>query len=62
DTVGAGDAFQASLLAGLSEVSFAVNALSTEALRGMLETAAQAGAITCSRQGAEMPSRADLRQ
>ncbi|KQT85959.1 carbohydrate kinase [Aurantimonas sp. Leaf443] len=64
DTVGAGDTFQAALLAGLKERS----ALSRSALLrapkalidDVLDFAANAAAVTCSRRGADLPRRADL--
>jgi fructokinase len=64
DTVGAGDSFQAALLATLAEQQV----LSPQALRGIdatalaaaLTTAARAAAITCSRRGADLPRRTDL--
>src|SRR5438105_10806622 len=64
DTVGAGDSFQAALLASLAEQQ----ALTPEALRGLdaaalssaLSMAARAAAITCSRRGADLPRRTDL--
>lgn len=64
DTVGAGDTFQAAMLAALAER----DALSPAALRQLpastwsevLGFAAQAAAITCSRRGADLPRRAEL--
>ena len=64
DTVGAGDTFQAALLAGLAERGVQ----SRESLRDMatapwmqvLQFAARAAAITCSRRGADMPRRDEL--
>jgi fructokinase len=64
DTVGAGDTFQAALLAGLAERG----ALAPATLRDLpeaswqevLQFAARAAAITCSRRGADMPRRAAL--
>lgn len=64
DTVGAGDTFQAALLAALAEQSL----LSPESLRGLsaapldqaLRFAARAAAITCSRRGADLPRRHEL--
>lgn len=65
DTVGAGDTFQAALLTWLAEhdsVSPAALAgLSAAPLKDALHFAAQAAAITCSRRGADMPRRAELR-
>ncbi len=64
DTVGAGDTFQAALLAGLAERGVQ----SRESLRDMdtapwlqvLQFAARAAAISCSRRGADMPRRDEL--
>jgi fructokinase len=64
DTVGAGDTFQAALLARLDELGV----LSPDGVRGMsapelldaMGFAAQAAAITCSRRGADLPRRAEL--
>lgn len=64
DSVGAGDAFQAALLARLAET----DALSAAALvrlgaaqwHDVLGFAARAAAITCSRRGADMPRRSEL--
>ena len=61
DTVGAGDTFQAALLAGLKERG----CLSRQALEAadgafvddLVTFAVQAAAITCSRRGAELPRR-----
>jgi fructokinase len=64
DTVGAGDTFQAALLAGLAERGLlskpALAALPTPALRAALAFATQAAAITCSRRGADLPRRPEL--
>ena len=60
DTVGAGDAFQASLLASLSRSDFAINSLPSERLQKMLSQAGRAAAITCTRRGADPPSHAEL--
>lgn len=64
DTVGAGDTFQAALLTWLSEhdrlSSEGIAALSQSDLGKLLEFAARAAAITCSRRGADMPRRAEL--
>ncbi|MFO1338389.1 MAG: carbohydrate kinase [Burkholderiaceae bacterium] len=65
DTVGAGDSFQAAMLAALAERG----ALSPPALRQLpavawgevLGFAAQAAALTCGRRGADLPRRAELR-
>jgi fructokinase len=64
DTVGAGDTFQAALLAGLAERGVwsgaALRALDAPSLRQVLEWAARAAAITCSRRGADLPRREEL--
>lgn len=65
DTVGAGDSFQAALLAWLAEQDRlqpdALGALQEQELRDALRFAARAAAITCSRRGADLPRRAELR-
>jgi fructokinase len=64
DTVGAGDSFQAALLAGLDGAGVrsaaAVDALAREHLQALLDTALAAGALTCARAGADPPTRAEL--
>jgi fructokinase len=64
DTVGAGDTFQAALLAGLAETGAllpeAMGELDEPALSRLLSFAIRAAAITCSRRGANAPRRADL--
>lgn len=64
DTVGAGDAFQAALLAGLSDGGIrsaaALDELGGEHLRALLGTAIKAGALACARQGADPPTRSQL--
>jgi len=64
DTVGAGDTFQAALLAGLNDRHILnreqLQSIDPETLKGLLETAAEAGAITCSRQGADLPRRSEI--
>jgi fructokinase len=64
DTVGAGDSFQAALLASLAEQQAlsprALRAIDATVLATALRTAAQAAAITCSRRGADLPRRTDL--
>jgi fructokinase len=64
DTVGAGDTFQAALLAWLAEhaalTPALLAALTREALHDALQFASLAAAITCSRRGADMPRRAEL--
>ncbi len=64
DTVGAGDTFQAAMLARLAE-SAALSAaalaqLSAVQWQEVLGFAARAAAITCSRRGADMPRRREL--
>jgi fructokinase len=64
DTVGAGDSFMSALLAGL-HVSMRttpslIEELSGADLRDVLDNAVQASALTCTRAGAEPPSRAEL--
>jgi len=64
DTVGAGDTFQAALLAALAERDALEPALlrrlSVPLMREALEFAARAAAITCSRRGADLPRRHEL--
>ena len=64
DTVGAGDTFQAALLAWLAEhnrmTGDALAAASPADVKAALHFASRAAAITCSRRGADMPRRADL--
>ena len=64
DTVGAGDTFQAALLAWLAEHERldgrALAALDVEELQALLGFAARAAAITCGRRGADLPRRAEL--
>jgi fructokinase len=64
DTVGAGDTFQAALLTWLAEhacLSAAqLRALPAAGLAEALAFAGRAAAITCSRQGADLPRRAEL--
>lgn len=59
DTVGAGDTFQAALLAGLKELGVRkreqLAALDETRLKRLLEFAVKAAAITCSRRGADLP-------
>jgi fructokinase len=65
DTVGAGDTFQAALLTWLAEHDrLAPQALAdwTEPeLAALLDFAGRAAAITCSRRGADLPRRSELR-
>jgi fructokinase len=64
DTVGAGDAFQAALLAGLAETGAlspeTLGELEEPALSRLLDFAVRAAAITCSRRGANPPRRPEL--
>lgn len=62
DTIGAGDAFGAALLAWLDDHD-AIRpdlSLGVEALREALEFACLAGALTCTRAGAEPPGRSEI--
>jgi fructokinase len=62
DTIGAGDAFGAALLAWLHDHGALRRdlALSTEQLRSALEFACRVASLACTRAGAEPPSRAEL--
>jgi fructokinase len=64
DTVGAGDTFQAALLAWLDEYGVlspeGVDALGEAGVQAALGFAGRAAAITCSRRGADLPRRAEL--
>jgi fructokinase len=64
DTVGAGDTFQAALLAWLAEHhaldAHGLRGLVASELRSALGFAARAAAITCSRRGADLPRREEL--
>jgi fructokinase len=69
DTVGAGDAFMAALLAGLGQRGLLgraqtgrLAALEGAELAAVLDDAALAAALTCSRPGADPPSAEQLRQ
>jgi fructokinase len=61
DTVGAGDSFQAALLAGLAEMGCltpdALDELAPEKLSRLLDFAGQAATLTCGRRGADLPRR-----
>jgi fructokinase len=65
DTVGAGDTFQAALLAALAERGAlgpaALRQLAPPEMAQVLRFAARAAAITCSRRGADLPRRDELR-
>lgn len=64
DTVGAGDSFQAVLLAGLYRAGHltrdALSSLTHEKLCIVIEQAIAAASITCTRQGADLPYLADI--
>ncbi len=61
DTVGAGDSFQAALLSQLPDrAALGEAAASPQRLRRILEHAARAAAITCSRAGADPPHAHEL--
>jgi fructokinase len=64
DTVGAGDTFQAALLARLAETGAlsrnALHEMDREGVTALLGFAVEAAAITCARRGADLPRRADL--
>jgi fructokinase len=64
DTVGAGDTFNAGLLAGLDAAGAltkpALAALDEETLRAALDLGARAAAVTVARAGANPPTRAEL--
>jgi fructokinase len=65
DTVGAGDTFQAAMLTALAERGAlspaAVAALGLAQWTEIFAFASRAAAITCSRRGADLPKRAELR-
>lgn len=64
DTVGAGDTFQAALIAGLLETGRArreaLEGMTADAAGALLDFAAAAAAITCGRRGANLPRRDEL--
>lgn len=65
DTVGAGDTVTAALLVGLGDAGALgsqgdIAALSDDVVEGILQRAAVAAAITCSREGAQPPTRAEV--
>jgi fructokinase len=64
DTVGAGDTFQAAMLAWLAERSLlnvaSLRSITLHQLRDALQFSSAAAAITCSRRGADMPNRDEL--
>ncbi|GAB3457511.1 carbohydrate kinase [Streptomonospora sediminis] len=59
DTIGAGDTFMAALVSGCADRGGTVPT-SSEDLRDLLETAAGAAAINCTRPGADPPTAAEL--
>lgn len=64
DTIGAGDTFMAGLLDGLARngllTESAIRASAETVLAHVIPAAATAAAITCSREGADPPTRAEL--
>ncbi len=64
DTVGAGDTFQAALIARLSRAAGGpaegLAALDRPGLEGLLDYAARAAAFTCARRGADLPRAGDV--
>lgn len=63
DTVGAGDSFTSALLSGMSDAGLLggrVPPIGVGALAALLEHAGRAAAITCTRPGADPPTRAEL--
>jgi fructokinase len=64
DTVGAGDAFQAALLARLAELGRlsleGLRSLDVDQARDALGFAARAAALACARRGADLPRRPEL--
>ena len=66
DTVGAGDAFQASMLASLAGDGLlsrdALSQIESGHLEAILTRAATAASLTCSRRGADLPHAGDISQ
>ena len=64
DTIGAGDSFLGACLSWLNERGLTapddLTALDDSAVREMLAFAAQVSSFTCSREGAEPPTRDEL--
>jgi fructokinase len=64
DTVGAGDTFQATMLARLDEMDLLapdrLAAIDFETLVDVVRFAAAAAAVTCTRRGADLPRRAEV--
>lgn len=66
DTVGAGDTFMAALLCALDERNLCdkrgISRLDDVTVEDVLTFAADAAAVTCTRRGADLPRRSELRQ
>jgi fructokinase len=67
DTVGAGDSFMSAMLAGLARLGMLgaarrgdLNAMTSDDATAVLHEASAAAALTCSRTGADPPTRAEL--
>jgi fructokinase len=67
DTVGAGDSYTSALLAGLAGDGLigagrrgSLRQITADALSAIADNASRAAAITCSRSGANPPTRAEL--
>jgi fructokinase len=64
DTVGAGDTFQAALIAWLTEQQLdsieGLRELSREQIEAMMRFAVQAAALTCGKTGPDLPYRKQL--
>ncbi len=64
DTVGAGDTFQAAMMAWLAEhARLSIDGLASldrTGVKAMIDFATRAAAITCSRRGADLPRRSEL--
>ena len=64
DTVGAGDTFQAAVIAWLTEHHLdsvaGLQQLSKEQISSLLDFASRAAALTCRKTGPDLPYRADL--
>ena len=60
DTVGAGDIFTGALMVALAEASSPLEELSGAAWLGALRLAATAATLSCTREGADPPSRAEV--
>ncbi|WP_428640916.1 carbohydrate kinase family protein [Roseibium sp.] len=64
DTVGAGDTFQAALLAGLKQLGATgrdrLSGLDETRINNLLAFAVRAAAVTCSRRGADLPRMTEL--